>query len=211
MNALAKVDPIQMHATNAAEIERALLGACMTYPAATQAAMTVLDAGHFSFADHELIWKAAVTSTTEGRPVNPITLGVILGDEKIGGEMTMRQYLAMIAAETSCTANFVIETAKQVRDFWALRSLVAHCDATRDLALIPGARPRDLIANLIQDTDSVRAMLLGRNSIGRSVSEAASEMLVRLARQEAGETVEACVPTGLSDLDRKLVGGFKAG
>lgn len=211
MHPLATSDAEQVHATSAAEIERALLGACMTYNTATNAAMAILDADHFCYAVHASIWNAAVEFNTEGHPVNPVTLGAVLGNEKIDAEMTMHQYLAHIAANTSCPASAVVEMAKQVRDFWALRAIVAQCGTIRDLALSPGARPRELIANLIQDTDSVRATLLGRNSMGRRASEAAAAMLERLERQQAGETVEACVPTGLSDLDRMLVGGFKAG
>jgi replicative DNA helicase len=60
MNAFANADAMQMHGTIAAEIERALLGACMTYPAATQLAMTVVEEGHFCFATHARIWQAAV-------------------------------------------------------------------------------------------------------------------------------------------------------
>ena len=210
-NHMLPFDAEQSHATSAAEIERALLGACMTYAAATQTAMAILDFAHFCYALHAEIWKAAVALTSGGRAVNPVTLGAILGNEKIDAETTMREYLACIAADAFCPANAVIETAKQVREFWALRAVIARCEATRDMALNPGAQPRELIANLIQDTDSVRASLLGRNSMGRWASDAASSVLTRLERQQAGEIIEACVPTGLRDLDRKLVGGFKSG
>ena len=148
---------------------------------------------------------------SEGRPVIPLTLGAILGNENVASNLTMRQYLASIAADTSCTANFVVETAKQVRDFWSLREVAAQCAAVRDEALTPGARPREIISNLIQDVDAIRATLHGRNSMGRSAFDATVELVARMERQEAGEIVDMCVTTGLRDLDRKLVGGFKAG
>jgi replicative DNA helicase len=211
MNALAKADAGQTLAATTAEIERALLGACMSYPTATEAAISVIEARHFGCHVHAAIWSAAAALVTEGRPVNPVTLGAVLGNEKIEADLTMRQYLAAIAADTSCTANFVIETAKQVRDYWALRELAAQCEVNRASALSPGARPRELISNLIQEADAIRATLHGTNSMGRSASEAVSALLTRVERQEAGETVEACVTTGLHDLDRMLVGGFKSG
>jgi hypothetical protein len=71
----------------------------------------------------------------------------------------MRQYLARVAADTSCTTNFVVEMAKQVRDFRALRRRAAECDAVRAEALMPGARPRELISGLIQDADAIQAEL----------------------------------------------------
>jgi hypothetical protein len=55
--------------------ERAQLGACMTYPTATEAALTVLEAVHFSEPVHAAIWNAATNLVAEGRPVNPLTLG----------------------------------------------------------------------------------------------------------------------------------------
>lgn len=211
MNALGKPEAQKNFLASAAEIERALLGACMTYATASEAALTVLDPAHFSEPVHAAIWGAATALVAEGRPVNPVTLGVILGNENVAPDLTMRQYLACIAADTSCTANFVVETAKQVRDFWALREVAAQCDAVRAAALSPGVRPRDLISSLIQDADVIRAALHGRNSMGRQVSEATAGLLARIERQEAGEIVDACVATGLKDLDRKLVGGLKAG
>ena len=140
-----------------------------------------------------------------------MTLGAILGNQGVAPNLTMRQYLAGVAADTSCTANFVVETAKQIRDFWALREVAGQCEFIRAGALMPGARPRELISSLIQDADAIRATLHGRNSMGRSASEAAGDVVARIERQQAGEIVDMCLTTGLRDLDRKLIGGFKAG
>src|SRR6185437_14523057 len=178
---------------------------------AAEAALMVLEPAHFCEQVHAAIWSATTNLVAEGRPVNPVSLGASLGNDSLAPDLTMRQYLARIAADTSCTANFVIETAKQVRDFWALRKLAAKCEAVRATALMPGVRPRELISSLIQDADAVRATLHGRSSMGRSASEAIANVVARIEQQEAGEIVDTCVTTGLCDLDRKLIGGFKAG
>jgi replicative DNA helicase len=211
VTALAKAEAQHILLESAAEIERALLGACMTYSTATEVALTVLEPAHFSEPVHAAIWSASTNLAAEGRPVNPLTLGLMLGNESIAPNLTMRQYLARVAADTSCTANFVVETAKQVRDFWALREVADECDAIRAGAFMPGARPRELISSLIQNADAIRATLHGRSSMGRSASEAIADVVLRIEQQEAGEIVDMCVTTGLRDLDRKLVGGFKAG
>jgi replicative DNA helicase len=210
MNALVKPEDMHQLAGNSAEAERALLGACLSYPC-VHAAMTVLEEQHFGEPVHGSIWKAMASLATDGKPVNPVTLGVLLGNEKISPEFTMRQYLAHLAANTYCTANYVIEAAKQVREFWALRLIIARCQSASEFASAPGIRPRDLIADLISELDGTRAALEGRKTSSRSVGEGVASLVDRIGRQRAGEIIDEAVPSCLRDLDRKLMGGFKAG
>jgi replicative DNA helicase len=211
MNALAKPENMHHLAQTAAEAERIVLGACLSYDGATHTAMAALSEEHFGEAVHAVIWKAMVSLASEGKPVNPVTLGVLLGNEAVAPGYTMRQYLAHLAADTSCPAAYVLDAAKQVRDFWALRSVIARCEQANLLINMPGARPRDLIADLIQELDSVRAVLDGRKTTGRSIGEWTAELTDRVDRQRAGEIIEETVSTGLQDLDKKLGGGFHPG
>ena len=211
MNALAKPEDMHHLAQTASEAERVLLGACLSYDGATHTAMGVLTEEHFGEGVHASIWKAMVALASEGKPVNPFTLGVLLGNENVAPSFTMRQYLAHLAADASCPHLYVLDAARQVRDFWALRSVVARCEQANLLIKAPGTRPRDLIADFIQELDCIRAVLDGRKTSGRSIGEWTAELTDRIDRQRAGEIIEETISTGLRDLDRKLNGGFHPG
>jgi replicative DNA helicase len=173
--------------------------------------MAVILAEYFSEPINGAIWQCMIGLATEGRPVNPVTLGVSLGNDQVAPGMTMRQYLAHLAADASCPALYVVDAAKQVRDFWALRKVMARCEDTAQQAIYPGARPRDMISDLIQELDGIRAAMDGRKQSGRSVGEWMDELTDRLDRQRAGEIIEESIPTCLRDLDKKLNGGFHPG
>jgi replicative DNA helicase len=211
MNAPAQqLEPWQL-ASTAADVELVLLGACMTYATATHAVMAIVSDEHFVEGPHVRIWRAMKDLATEGRPVNPVTLGAVLGNETISADLTMHQYIAHIATDLSCPAHNVVDFAKHVRELWALRTIAARCDDTRSYALSPGARPRDLISDLIQELDGTRAVLDSRKQAARFVGDGVSSLLDRLDRKRQGEVIDSAIPTTLRDLDRKLGGGFKAG
>jgi len=69
MTAVAKAEALENLSASVAEIERALLGACMTYPTASEAALTVLEPAHFSEPVHAAIWSTTTSLVAEGRPV----------------------------------------------------------------------------------------------------------------------------------------------
>lgn len=211
MNALIKPEDLHHLAHTAAEAERVLLGACLSYPEATHAAMAVLSEDHFSEPINGTIWRSAVGLATEGRPVTPVTLGALLGNDKVSPDMTMRQYIAHLASDASCPALYVVDAAKQVRDFWALRKVMARCEDAVTCTGVPGAKPRDIISDLIQELDATRAVLDGRKTSARSAGESIHTLADRLERMRAGEIIGNCVPTCLTDLDKRLYGGFKGG
>lgn len=211
MNALVKPEDRHHLAHSAAEAERALLGACLSYAEATHAAMTVLQEDQFSEPVNALIWKSMTGLATEGRPVNPVTLGALLGNESVAPDLTMRQYIAHLASDASCPSAHVIDAAKQIRDFWALRKVLARCEDAVSYSAFPGAKPKDIISDLIQELDSTRAILDGRKVSARSAGESIHALADRLERMRAGEIIGNCVPTTLTDLDKRLYGGFKGG
>lgn len=204
--------PVQIEAMNStAETEQGLLGACLTYSQAGHAAMMHLEADYFSLPVHQQIWEVIARLLSEGRPVNPVTVGAVLGNQEISTGQTMRQYLARLASETWCPANAVVDFAKQVRAGWALRCIASDGEMIRSLALNPGADPAAIISESIQQLDGVRAALDRRVSGPRAVSQGVGEILDRVERRRVGEIIDSAVSTGLRDLDRKLGGGFKGG
>lgn len=204
--------PTQIDAVNAsAETEQGLLGACLTYSQAGHAAMMHVEADYFSLPVHQQIWTVIERLLSEGRPVNPMTAGAILGNEEISIGQTMRQYLARLASETWCPANAVVDFAKQVRAGWALRCIASDGEMIRSLALNPGADPASIISESIQQLDGIRAALDRRVSGPRSVSQGVADIVDKIERRRVGEIIESAVPTGLRDLDRKLGGGLKGG
>lgn len=206
-------DPETYHHINTAslETERALIGACLTYRNAPFVAMALIAEEHFLDPAHQQIWAALVALTGEGRPVTPLTMGNALGHAKISEDQTVSQYLARCMADTHCPASGVADFAKQIRELWALRSVASACDEAWGSALAPGVRPKHLISELIQYLDGTRAVLEGRSRSGRSVGDGVIDLADRINRMRVGEIIETSLPTGLTDLDRKLRGGFKPG
>lgn len=197
---------------SAVEIERGLIGACLSYPSATHAAMAVVIPDYFREEVHQRLWAGMVELASEGRPVTAVTIGAKLGNWEINTDgLTLRQYIARCATDSFVPAAAVIDFARQVQGAWVQRAVITQCEDVRSAALLPGARPRDLISDLIQELDGFRAIMDGRHSGPRSIGESVAGVADRLNRMRMGEIVETCVSTGLKDLDRKLVGGFKPG
>lgn len=207
MSELSKIEATN----NAAEIEQGLIGACLTYQQAGHAAMAHVEADYFSLPVHQQIWETITRLLSDGRPVNPVTLGVVLGNEEISPGQTMRQYLARLTSETWCPANAVVDFAKQVRAGWALRCIASDGEMIRSLALNPGADPAAIISESIQQLDGVRAALDRRVSGPRAVAQGVADIVDRVERRRVGGIIDSSVSTGLRDLDRKLGGGFKPG
>jgi replicative DNA helicase len=211
MNAVT--DPTELYHLRAAAltIETALIGACMDSSQSAGVALSIVQPDHFQEQVHQQIWAAISGLIADGRPANPVTLCATLGNIQLGENLSLSQYLARCAADTHCPPFHVPDFARQVRELWALRE-VAQCSIeARQVALSPGARPKNLISDFIQSLDETRAVIDGRSVQGRMLADSAIELIDRMSRKMQGEAIDACVPTGLKALDTKLSGGFQAG
>lgn len=209
----AHVAPEQANArhTATADIERALIGACMNYPTALAAAAGHVSEDHFVEAVHRQIWEAMAQMAADGRRLNPVTIIAKLGNEKISDDWSMQSYVSHCAADTFCPAVSVVDFAKLVREHWALRAIIHLGTDAQGFASVSGTDPRKLIAELMQALDETRAVLDSKGVRGRSIGEGAAAIMDRVNQIICGEMVDHAIPTGIKALDRKLNGGMKGG
>jgi replicative DNA helicase len=208
-----RVDPATHHLINSSssDIERALIGACLNWSMATHAAMAHVEPEHFVEEVHQNMFAAMVAMAVEGNRINPVTLAAKLSRDEVAPGITMGQYIARCAADTYCPAVSVVDFARQVREGWALREISATANEAQAAALTPGTNPRELIGELMQRLDEARAVITGKGSGMRSLSDGADFMVDRTQRMLVGELIDPAVSTGLKSLDRKLGGGFRPG
>lgn len=206
-------DPAEYDHINrsAAEVECALLGTCLMNSNAMLLAAGVVAGEHFKESLHQVLWATMVEMAADGRAVNNVTLVAKLGNAKSDSGQSLSQYLARCAADTHCSPAYVVDFAKHVREFWALRQVAARGEDAKQAALIPGAVAKHLIGDLIMDLDQTRAVIESRPVAGRMVVDGTDAVLDRMNRIMTGEVVDVFMTTGLKDLDRKLGGGFKSG
>jgi replicative DNA helicase len=211
VNAIA--DPADYHhlSQSALDTERALIGTCMMNGPSVGAALAIVEPEHFQAQVHKQIWATIRDLTSEGRPANPVTVRVVMGDLQLNENMSLSQLLANCAANSHCPPAYVPEFARQVRDFWALREVAQLGMEARQFALSPGANAKGLISDFIQNLDQTRATIESRTVQGGMIGDATTAVIDRMSRKMQGEVIEACVSTGLKALDHKLGGGFQAG
>jgi replicative DNA helicase len=154
---------------------------------------------------HRLIYKTIIRLHAKGKAIDVITIAERLESdselEKVGG----LQYLGHIARNTPSSAN-VKSYADIVRDLSILRSLQSisadiHSQAeskVRPLEIAETAERK--IFELMQEKDDREPVML---------KDALEEALIAVEQRYSGAAI--AMPTGLSDLDELLGGGFHKG
>lgn len=212
MNAHVKPELDVNHLLNSAlALESALIGACISTPLAAHRAMGIVQPHHFKEELHQALWSAVVEMVTDGRPVSMPTLLAKVGRAEFE-HMSLSQYIAKCAANTSCPPAYVADYARQVRECWGLRQVMEQGDLARYAAALPGANAKALISELINSLDETRAVIDGKVRNGRSLGAITASIIDSGNRRRQGEIVgDEPITTGLRDLDRKLMGGFRPG
>lgn len=184
------------------DAEQALLGALLTSRGrAVLQVQDVVSSEHFSEDIHRLIYDAAVQLAREGREVGFGTILPLLPAEQQIGDLTLRQYLARLIADTTTVIN-APDYAAAVRDAWLLRQADFVAEDIRNLAAsLPAGMSAD---TLLADAADRFRMLSIADTSSRSIPV---QQAVADAYRNAGSRG---ITTGLKDLDAKT-GGLRPG
>jgi replicative DNA helicase len=208
LNTQQQIAPI----TNSIDLEQGLLGACLTYREAMASVSGMLEPEHFLEPFHAELWRVMLNLQRVGRIVNPVTVGTLVPDIKLGGsDVNTRQYIAHLCAETSCPPVAAPDFAKQVRTAWAARQTLNLLESARAEILSVGYNTRSTILDLMQKLDETRAAIEPRNPGLRSAGALATAVIERAAAHYSEQRPANVVTTGVADLDRLLNGGFAPG
>ena len=185
------------------EAERAVLGAVLINNDAWHAIGPRLSAEHFTEEIHQRIWDIASTLIREGRLASPLTVKTYLGDHDLGGGLTIPRYLARLAAEATTIIN-APDYAAMVAELHARRALIGVAAEIEAQAYDPPAAMR--VERLIEGAESalmdLRTRSLSHSATTRITAvDAADELLTKVDRVRAGETVPMGSTTGIPSID----------
>ncbi len=106
------------------EAEQALLGAILVNNDAYYRVSDFLKPDHFQEPLHRQIFKVASDMIRAAKHASPVTIKTFLpADEKVGGEMTVAQYLARLAAEATTIIN-AADYGRSIYDLFIRRQLI---------------------------------------------------------------------------------------
>jgi len=195
------------------EAEEAVLGSVLVNPECYGEAAGVLTpgGGDFYIHRHRFIWAALETLDAAGEPIDSLTVSTRLEDmgrlEEIGGPA----FLTALLNQTP-TSLHVVAYAEIVRDRAARRQLLALAttqatlayDFSKPLGDILGVIDRGLVGVVSSAGENRGAIISGAQAVAAAM--AATE---KAADPKTGDS--GAVPTGLTDLDARLGGGFFPG
>ena len=190
----------------AIEAEQAVLGCVLMNNGLYADMARIVSERDFSETVHQNIWEATCVLIEEGRPATPLSLMRVLPNEDIGDGMTMRAYLARLAANAVSPIN-AREYAEIVREAAKRRQLCAVGDYLNVEARVPGSRQHiiQIATGAIMEMDEII-----RTSVTRQyryhVADAGQKAIDAIEKVRSSG-VSPGVKTGIAPLD-DLTGGL---
>lgn len=184
------------------EAEESLLGAMLLSADARDEAIAATSAAAFYRPIHGDVFDAIATLHLAGEPADPVTVADLLARRARADAVGGLAALLSLQANTPASSN-AEHYARTVEDHAILRGLIAAAD---DIATIAFEAPEDVDAAI----DAAEVRLYGvrdrSTRAGRHVARLADALDAWLQRLDPDVWVDPGVPTGLTDLDAKLVG-----
>jgi replicative DNA helicase len=187
------------------EIEQALLGALLLANEAATNLPTFLEPRHFHESLHQQIYDVVLKLTASGKTANILTVRAFLPNDVAVGSLTLPQYLARLAAETT-SLMMVKDYARIVFNHWRQRELLnaasAACQCGRD--------PEESLTGAFERIDELRAAGIEHDGTMRNAGAVVTDLMAHVAAVYQGTATDDAIKTGLRDLDH-VTGGFKRG
>jgi len=186
-------------------LEGAVIGSMVLFGSTETAeyAASELDGKEFILPGHRVIFRAVVSMTQRGVPVDVITLADELtrvGDlDQAGGGAGLREVLEAVPHSEHC--RFYVG---QLRAFHQRDCLAVLSERLKGLAKDPSCDPRDTITTIVNELEAVRA---GTTQNTELIS--ATDALE--AFDNRNKDPRQTISTGLSQLDRIFGGGLRSG
>lgn len=184
------------------EAEQCLLGAILVNNEALRFVADILTPDHFGEALHGFLFEKIKGQIDAGRLSSPTTLMSIIPDQLLFEGMSTRKYLARLCAEATTIIN--------ARDFaLTIRDLAKHRELMLVADRIKVAEPCDVLqlaSSAIDMIDGVVAEMSNRATRGMAASGMMAGAVEAAARAYEANGRIIGIPTGLTKLDRKLLG-----
>jgi replicative DNA helicase len=192
------------------ESETAVLGALLINNAAWDRVGDLLTEADFYRPAHRVLFSAIAALVNSNKPADVVTIFERLRDQGKAEEAGGLGYINELAQYLPSAAN-TRRYAEIVREKSVLRHLVAASDELASAAFNPG----DRTAAELLDHAQQKIIALGDQGAPRDDWEdtdaGMGALLDRIQDQAHGEGGNTFVPTGLTELDELLNGGFREG
>jgi len=185
------------------EVEQAFLGALLIDNNVLHRVADVLEAEHFFEDVHRHLFEIAASLIRAGKLANPVTMKIFVPADAKVGDLTVSQYIARLVAESTGTLT-ARQYAETIRDLADRRRIVSVGDM---LAGEHGHRTaEELAAGAIAELDEIVASNVNTAAPTVKMSEAATRAVDAIATAYQNEGKIIGIPSGLRDLDAKLLG-----
>ena len=187
------------------EAEQGLLGAIMINNEAMRFVADIVTPDHFGETLHGYIFECCQKLISDGKLATPVTLKQMIPDQMIMEGMTTGKYLARLAAEAFTIIN-APDYARIIRDLAKRRELMLLADRIREPTPYDVL---DLASSAIEEIDAIVGELSHSATRGVSAGGMMASAVDAAARAYQAEGRILGIPSGLTKLDRKLLGFTK--
>ncbi|WP_201829617.1 replicative DNA helicase [Microvirga zambiensis] len=185
------------------DAEQGLLGCLLINPESYGLASSLVKPEYFTEPLHRKVYEAMAECRRAGRKGSLGELRHALGatalSQDLGGGVTITDYLGRLR-DDGTTHLSVSDYARTVRDYWAIRCLIAT--ASVDMAGLP----ENLLKTAFDKLDTLRMEISDATGTRESIGSIGADVLARAERIADGEEEEPGATTGLPDLDRAMLG-----
>jgi replicative DNA helicase len=192
------------------DCEAAVLSACLLAPESFDRVQAILHTKHFYADANRRVYEAIADLTSNGRPVDVVTVAAWLRDREklqaIGGT----PYLAQLSDATPAVAH-VEHHAQVIVDKWAVRQVVHACQVTTAEGFGNIGQP---VPDWLQEVDARIYAVTRRDSADKNMmllGAAAAEETERIRERKQNKGVLVTgITTGIPTLDARI-GGMQRG
>ena len=187
--------------------EECVLGSILIDPDAIHEVNHILQPESFYLVKHGWIYEAILALSQSDRPIDPVTVSTELEKrdrlKEIGGESYIIDLISVVPTSVN-----VLAYAREVKAMRVRRELIEAARVTVNLA-------RDLetpIAEVVGQSENAMFQVAARTESrnARTISAVAHEHMERMEYLNENEGSDT-IPTGFTDLDFHLGGGFERG
>ncbi len=185
--------------------EQALLGALLVNNDAFTRVSDLLIPGDFYEGVHQTLFEVISGLIEHGKLASPLTVGAFVANYELIDGVTVKQYLARLAAN-ACTIINAPDFAKVVRELSDRRRIM---DIAIGMAPSEATQAHQLASDAIEALDVIVAS--GSSALPAvDMGTAMSRAVDGIAKAYQNETKIIGIPTGLKDIDSKM-GGLSPG
>lgn len=184
------------------DAEQGLLGGIMVNNEAMRFVSDIVTYDDFGEPLHGYIFDCCQKLIAAGKLASPLTLRELIPEQMVAEGMTTRHYLARLCAEATTVLN-AADYARIIRDLAKRRQMMLLADRIR------APEPADVLelaTNSIEEIDAIVSDLSNQATRGMAASGMMASAMDGAAKAFEANGRIIGIPTGLSKLDRKLLG-----